>query len=126
MDQDGESFQKSNPSHYKEANTATGAILLSIKDSWVTPSQCNAQSPESAMCDKWQHVFPEFSPIGAIRSRLPTSSAQYISSFNSSARSKAISKESHEMQPLIILLRHRSDYCLLWEELETALSSIYS
>lgn len=69
----------------------------------------------------------ELSPVGAIQSKLPIeNSAQYISSFDYSIPSKAIPKESHEMQPFIILLRHRSDYCPLWEELETAHTSTHS
>jgi len=53
----------------------------------------------------------ELSPVGAIQSGLPIeNSAQYISSFKLRIPSKA-AKESREMQPFIILLRHRSDYC---------------
>lgn len=97
---------------------------------WVseTPVHETLHSPQrETICNKWQHLFRELSPVGAIQSRLPKSKCTvHINSFNNSIPSKAIPKESHEMQPFTILLKHRSDYCLLWEELETVQSSTHS
>lgn len=71
MSQDGKSFQKSNQSHYKDANPASGGILVGIKGSWVAPSQSLHRPQRMTTCYQWQHLCQGLSPTGAMQSRLP-------------------------------------------------------
>lgn len=105
----------------------SGGILVGIRESWTAPSLSHAQSPEGDHMWQVAALFKSYLQLVPFRVDCQKeNSTQYISSFNYSIPSKAIPKESHETQPFTILLRHRSDYCPLWEELETAQSNTHS
>lgn len=119
----GKDFYNSN-SNYKEANPVTPDGWASGVPRCPLPITCTVPR-------QWGHVtvrhlfksYLQLVPFTVDCQRENTT--QYISSFNYSIPSKAIPKADHEMQAFIILLRHRSDYCPLWEESNNTHSSIH-
>lgn len=110
--------------HYREANPVSFIILMGIGGFYMAPTgTCTVPK-------KWSHVTN-----ASIYSRVISTwctSEQIIKEkgvhgisavWTTVFQVKQFLQEDHEMQAFIILLRHRSDSCPLWEELKTTQSS---